>query len=73
MRKGRDSCVAVTQVLSLARKRTGPRARPSTATYLPPVGTDFNTIRTWLGHVILATTTVYAGVEFGTRARAIAY
>ncbi|WP_439403401.1 tyrosine-type recombinase/integrase [Bradyrhizobium sp. DASA03068] len=37
--------------------------RHTTAVHLLSVGVDINTIRTWLGHVSLDTTHVYAEVD----------
>ena len=33
---------------------------------------DLNTIRAWLGHVIIDTTNIYAEIDFVTEARALA-
>ena len=35
-------------------------------------GVDLNTIRAWLGHARLDTTTVYADIDIETKAKAIA-
>ncbi len=49
--------------------------RHTTATYLLRAGTDINidTIRAWLGHVLLATTNVYAQIDLQMKARAMAH
>jgi hypothetical protein len=36
-------------------------------------GGDINTIRTWLGHVSMGTTNVYAEVDMETKAKALAH
>jgi site-specific recombinase XerD len=46
--------------------------RHTTATHLLRSGVDINTIRSWLGHVSLATTNVYAKVDLEMKAKALA-
>ena len=46
--------------------------RHTTATHLLRSGVDINTIRSWLGHVSLATTNVYAEVDLEMKAKALA-
>jgi site-specific recombinase XerD len=58
---------------SLATKRVSPHViRHTSATHLLRSGVDINTIRVWLGHARLDTTTVYAEIDLETKARAIA-
>jgi integrase/recombinase XerD len=64
---------ASASVPSLAAKRVGPHViRHTTATHLLRAGVDINTIRSWLGHVMLATTNVYAEVDLEMKAKALA-
>jgi integrase/recombinase XerD len=57
---------------SLLSKRVSPHTlRHSTATHLLRAGVDINTIRSWLGHVSLDTTQVYAEIDLETKARAL--
>jgi integrase/recombinase XerD len=54
-------------------KRTSPHViRHSTATHLLQAGVDINTIRAWLGHVSLDTTSIYAETDLATKKRALA-
>ena len=46
--------------------------RHSSACHLLQSGVDINTIRAWLGHVSLETTNVYAEIDLGMKARAMA-
>lgn len=58
---------------SLTNKHIGPHmVRHSTASHLVRAGVDLNTIRAWLGHVSLDTTNIYAEIDIGTKARALA-
>jgi len=58
---------------SVAKKRASPHAiRHTTATHLLRAGVDINTIHTWLGHVCLSTTNVYAEVDLEMKAKALA-
>jgi integrase/recombinase XerD len=58
---------------SLANKVIGPHViRHSTASHLLRAGVDINTIRSWLGHVSLDTTNVYAEIDLETKAKALA-
>ena len=60
-------------VPSLAKKRVSPHTiRHTTATHLLRAGVDINTIRAWLGHVLLTTTNVYAEVDLEMKAKALA-
>jgi integrase/recombinase XerD len=57
---------------SLLSKRVSPHTlRHTTATHLLRAGVDINTIRSWLGHVSLDTTQVYAEVDLEMKARAL--
>jgi integrase/recombinase XerD len=57
----------------LTKKRVSPHTiRHTTATHLLRAGVDINTIRAWLGHVSLNTTTVYAEVDLEMKAKALA-
>jgi len=40
---------------------------------LRPLGFDINTIRGWLGHVSLDTTHIYAEIDLGMEAKALAH
>jgi integrase/recombinase XerD len=60
-------------VPSLRGKRISPHViRHSTATHLLQSGVDINTIRAWLGHVSLDTTSIYAETDLATKKRALA-
>ena len=68
------ACVgrASLSVSSLRSKRISPHTiRHSTATHLLRAGVDLNTIRSWLGHVSLDTTQVYAEIDLEMKARAL--
>lgn len=57
----------------LRDKRISPHViRHSTATHLLQAGVDINTIRAWLGHVSLDTTSIYAETDLATKKRALA-
>jgi integrase/recombinase XerD len=69
----RSAARAVKVVPSLAAKRVSPHTiRHTTATHLLRSGVDLNTIRTWLGHVSVTTTNVYAEVDLESKAKALA-
>lgn len=58
---------------SLEKKRVSPHTiRHTTATHLLRAGVDINTIRSWLGHVSINTTNVYAEVDLEMKANALA-
>ena len=46
--------------------------RHTSACSLLQSGVDINTIRAWLGHVSLETTNIYAEIDLGMKARAMA-
>ena len=61
---------AAWQAPSLAAKKVGPHLlRHTAATHLLRSGVDLNTIRAWLGHVRLDTTTVYAEIDLQRKAK----
>jgi site-specific recombinase XerD len=61
-----------TTLPSLEKKRVSPHMiRHTTATHLLRAGVDINTIRSWLGHVCITTTNVYADVDLKTKAKAL--
>jgi hypothetical protein len=58
---------------SLATKRVSPYPiRHTTATHWLRAGVDINTLRAWLGHVSLATTTISAEVDLERKTKALA-
>ena len=58
---------------ALRGKRISPHViRHSTATHLLQAGVDINTIRAWLGHVSVDTTSIYAETDMATKKRALA-
>ena len=60
------------KVPSVAKKCVCPHMiRHTTATHLLRAGVDINTIRSWLGHVCLTTTNVYAEVDLEMKTRAL--
>ena len=61
------------QMPSLDAKRISPHTmRHSTASHLLRAGVDINTVRSWLGHVSLDTTNIYADIDLEMKARALA-
>lgn len=61
------------QVPSLKNKKISPHTiRHTTATHLLRAGVDINTIRAWLGHVSINTTTRYAETDLEMKAKALA-
>jgi integrase/recombinase XerD len=64
---------AATRMPSLNTKRVSPHSvRHTTAVHLLRAGVDINTIRAWLGHVSLDTTSRYAQVDLEMKAKALA-
>lgn len=58
---------------SMRAKRVSPHTiRHSTACHLLRGGADINTIRGWLGHVLLDTTNIYAEIDLQAKADALA-
>lgn len=58
---------------AMAKKRVSPHTiRHTTATHLLRAGVDINTIRAWLGHVCISTTSIYAEVDLEMKAKALA-
>jgi integrase/recombinase XerD len=58
---------------SLANKQVSPHSiRHTTACHLLRAGVDINTIRSWLGHVSLDTTNIYAEMDLEMKAKALA-
>jgi integrase/recombinase XerD len=69
----RHTVRATDRVPSLATQRVSTHTiRHTTATHLLRSGVEINTIRAWLGHVSLATTSVYAEVDVEMKAKALA-
>ena len=69
----RYAVVVAAKLPSVAKKRVSPHTiRHTTATHLLRAGVDINTIRAWLGHVLLTTTNVYAEVDLEMKAKALA-
>jgi site-specific recombinase XerD len=70
-----ERCVAraASQQPSIGKKRVSPHTiRHTTAMHLLRAGVDINTIRAWLGHVSLVTTTIYAEADLEMKAKALA-
>ena len=64
---------AAERVPSLNGKKIGPHViRHTAATHMLRAGVDLNTIRAWLGHASLDTTTVYAEIDLERKAKAVA-
>lgn len=63
---------ACTQAPSIMGKVVSPHViRHTTACHLLQAGVDINTIRSWLGHVSLTTTNIYAEIDLDTKAKAL--
>jgi integrase/recombinase XerD len=68
----RCAAVVAARVPSLTKKLVSPHTiRHTTATHLLRAGVDINTIRAWLGHVLLTTTNVYAEGDLEMKAKAL--
>lgn len=64
---------AASKVPSISKKRISPHTiRHTTACHLLRAGVDINTIRAWLGHVSVDTTSMYAEIDLEAKARALA-
>jgi integrase/recombinase XerD len=62
------------KIPGLAAKRVTPHTiRHTSATHLLRAGVDINTIRAWLGHVSLKTTSIYAETDLEMKAKALAH
>lgn len=69
----RHALKAVARAPSLSAKQISPHViRHTAATHLLRAGVDINTIRSWLGHVSINTTNIYAETDLETKARALA-
>jgi site-specific recombinase XerD len=69
----RHVAAVAAQMSSMAKKQVSSHTiRHTTATHLLRAGVDINTIRAWLGHVSLTTTSVYAEVDLEMKAKALA-
>src|SRR5437867_5958079 len=69
----RNTAKAAKKMPSLLEKRVSPHTiRHTTAVHLLRSGVDINTIRAWLGHVLLETTNRYAEVDLEMKAKALA-
>lgn len=69
----RNAAKAAEGTSTISRKRVTTHViRHTTATHLLRSGVDINTIRSWLGHVSLATTNIYAEVDLEMKAKALA-
>lgn len=69
----RNAAKAAQKLPSLQEKRVSPHTlRHTTAVHLLRSGVDINTIRAWLGHVLLETTNRYAEVDLEMKAKALA-
>jgi integrase/recombinase XerD len=69
----RNAARASLRVSSLKTKRVSPHViRHTTATHLLRAGVDINTIRAWLGHVSIATTSIYAEIDLAAKVKALA-
>ncbi|MGA2089904.1 MAG: tyrosine-type recombinase/integrase [Endomicrobiales bacterium] len=69
----RYATIASVQIPSLKTKRVSPHTiRHTSATHLLRAGVDINTIRAWLGHVSVNTTSIYAEIDLEMKAKALA-
>lgn len=65
---------ASSKMPGLAKKQVSPHSiRHTCATHLLRAGVDINTIRSWLGHVSLDTTNIYAETDLEMKAAALAH
>jgi site-specific recombinase XerD len=63
---------AATTAPTLNKKRVSPHTiRHTTAMHLLKAGVDINTIRGWLGHVLLVTTNIYTEPDLEMKAKAL--
>ena len=69
----RHAEAAAEKIPFLRIKRISPHTiRHTTATHLLRAGVDLNTIRAWLGHVSIDTTSIYAETDLAIKAKALA-
>src|SRR5258708_4163421 len=62
------------RIPDLLKKRVSAHTiRHTSATHLLRSGVDINTIRAWLGHVSVDTTSIYAETDLETKAKALAH
>jgi integrase/recombinase XerD len=62
------------RIPDLLKKRVSPHSvRHTSATHLLRGGVDINTVRAWLGHVSVDTTSIYAETDLETKAKALAH
>lgn len=62
------------RIPDILKKRVSPHlVRHTSATHLLRSGVDINTIRAWLGHVSVDTTSIYAEADLETKAKALAH
>lgn len=68
----KHAATAARAVPSLKRKRLSPHVvRHTAAVHMLNSGVDINVIRSWLGHVDLRTTNIYAEVDLETKRKAV--
>jgi site-specific recombinase XerD len=68
----KHAAVATKTAPTLARKRVSPHTiRHTAAVHMLNAGVDLNVIRSWLGHVDLRTTSIYAEINMATKRKAI--
>ena len=68
----RCAAKATARAPSLNSKKVGPHVlRHTAATHMLRSGVDLNTIRAWLGHASLDTTSVYAEIDIERKAKAV--
>ena len=66
------TAVASEKIHSLRRKKVSPHCvRHTTAVHLLNAGVDINVIRSWLGHVDIKTTNIYAEIDRETKRNAL--
>ena len=69
----RCAAKAANRTPSLAAKKVSPHwLRHTAATHMLRSGVDLNTIRAWLGHASLDSTTIYAEIDLEIKAKAVA-
>jgi site-specific recombinase XerD len=68
----KHASVAAETLPTLAQKRVSPHTiRHTAAVHMLNAGVDLNVIRSWLGHVDLRTTNIYAEINMETKRKAI--